>query len=513
METEKLEYVFYPSMAGHSLILADKSMLYNANENYLSMESHRVAVYEYAEEEMYRDVTTKEESANEIGNKEAKMLEDISVLQENENLGDPRIKEPGLTTDRMIKIEDVDVNKCTDKIFDNYSSNTEGDSYRNQILRIENLRKIVEDELGEFEKTKKIEHDTNTSIMNIKDIEFPVMINLHQHNEETLAIMESKENLHIIEEENLYIDDINVEKHRKNKDYKYSDISSETIDDEESEFLIISKEDQIQEKESMEQPTTVEEINFGAMKQTSTQDIHMDTIEKHSDDQKDMKLEENITEKTDIDPNISHDNHLKYIEYDDIETNEPDIKAEENTIEASCTLEENMPIVIKSCAFHSSSENVYELVENRTDDEKLKHQNDHTDLVKQEPAISSSQQPIHPRPASVKKTRTANKDIKKRDEQLLHSFMSAGKERRSSKNETDNVFTEKDEQKEEKHEDQSKMAKSNSKTSLASSLGKKVKKETYKIKFKVDIAGVVHSKHSVLHYLFGCFGGQKLFDS
>merc|ERR1712112_353692 len=73
------------------------------------------------------------------------------------------------------------------------------------------------------------------------------------------------------------------------------------------------------------------------------------------------------------------------------------------------------------------SENVYELVENRTDDEKLKHQNDYTDLVKQEPAVSSSQQPLHPRPASVKKTRTANKDIKKRDEQLLHSFMSAGK--------------------------------------------------------------------------------------
>merc|ERR1719347_807028 len=251
METENLEYVFYPSMAAHSLIFADKSMLYNADEKYLSMESHRVAVYEYAEEEMYRDVTTKEESANEIGNKEAKMLEDISVLQENENLGDPRITEPGLTTDRMIKIEDVDVNKCTDKTFDNYSSNTEGDSYRNQILRIENLRKIVEDELGEFEKTKKIEHDTNTSIMNIKDIEFPVMINLHQHNEETLAIMESRENLHIIEEENLYIDDINVEKQRKNKDYKYSDISSEKIDDEESEILIISKEDQIQENESM----------------------------------------------------------------------------------------------------------------------------------------------------------------------------------------------------------------------------------------------------------------------
>ena len=48
-------------------------------------------------------------------------------------------------------------------------------------------------------------------------------------------------------------------------------------------------------------------------------------------------------------------------------------------------------------------------------------------------------------------------------------------------------------------------------TLAAAILNENVKKQTYKIKFKVKLSSN-SSKSSVLQYLFGCFGGEKLFN-
>merc|ERR1712098_805707 len=114
------------------------------------------------------------------------------------------------------------------------------------------------------------------------------------------------------------------------------------------------------------------------------------------------------------------------------------------------------------------------------------------------------------------KARKKNDDIRKRDQELLQSFMNTKESTRSSL-ETINPSTKSNEKNKSGKVEESQNSKRGSKHKGSSNIGQKLKKETYKIKFKVDIGGGEmahsHSKHSVLHYLFGCFGGQKFFTS
>jgi len=160
---------------------------------------------------------------------------------------------------------------------------------------------------------------------------------------------------------------------------------------------------------------------------------------------------------------------------------------EENVIQASCTLEDNSPIVITTNQLSSpdlktEEQNFEDKKSFFEEEEPCKEQ---THEVKEE----FDELKMHFRKAP---RRSSSSTTKLRETELLNSFLNEESKETKEKG---------------KIKPQEKMRKGS--ITLAT-LNESVKKQTYKIRFKVSI-NKDNSKASVLQYLFGCFGGEKLF--
>merc|ERR1712141_629289 len=156
---------------------------------------------------------------------------------------------------------------------------------------------------------------------------------------------------------------------------------------------------------------------------------------------------------------------------------------EESVIQASCTLEDNTPVVITSSQLPSA--------ELKTEKESPMHEENNykEEHHKQQTNDEFDELKIH-----LRKTprRSSNATTKIRETELLNSFLN--EECKDTK---------------EKCKEKPKEKKRKNSINLAT-LNESVKKQSYKIRFKVSL-NTDTSKSSVLQYLFGCFGGEKLF--
>merc|ERR1712013_947407 len=173
--------------------------------------------------------------------------------------------------------------------------------------------------------------------------------------------------------------------------------------------------------------------------------------------------------------------------------NESLISNEESVIQASCTLEDKCPVVITSSQLPSD--------EFKTEKESPMHEQKVVKMntvdknsFKEEQCKQQTDEEFDELKIHLRKTprRSSNATTKIRETELLNSFL----------NEESKGTMEKC-----KKKPQEKKRKNS--ITLAT-LNESVKKQTYKIKFKVSL-NTDSSKSSVLQYLFGCFGGEKLF--
>merc|ERR1712013_539795 len=175
------------------------------------------------------------------------------------------------------------------------------------------------------------------------------------------------------------------------------------------------------------------------------------------------------------------------------QTNSGDEDDEESVIQASCTLEDKCPVVITSSQLPSD--------EFKTEKESPMHEQKVVKMntvdknsFKEEQCKQQTDEEFDELKIHLRKTprRSSNATTKIRETELLNSFL----------NEESKGTMEKC-----KKKPQEKKRKNS--ITLAT-LNESVKKQTYKIKFKVSL-NTDSSKSSVLQYLFGCFGGEKLF--
>jgi len=230
-------------------------------------------------------------------------------------------------------------------------------------------------------------------------------------------------------------------------------------------------------------------------------------------------LGEYLTEKvleTKVDevqkPQMKEYIHNRFIEFEEsFESDQFEENPEDNVIAASCTLGDNKPVIIQAMTdsgYESSPD-----MKNKTDDEKICEKQP-LKVIKEniyEPISNNSVNEFNVELEGVRR-RSVLTDIKIREKELLESFMSTKKES------SDHL---KSLQKEEplktnKAEVETKVPnKISKKPVIVKNSLEKIKNHTYKIKFHVNIGKETHthSKHSILQYLFGCFGAQKLFET
>jgi len=149
---------------------------------------------------------------------------------------------------------------------------------------------------------------------------------------------------------------------------------------------------------------------------------------------------------------------------------------------------------------------------NKTDDEKMCEQQPITvsKVNEYEPINENNANDCNVELENIRR-RSVLSDIKIREKELLESFMNTKKDASDNSKSTQIELL-----KPNKEEIEQKVQNKIQTKSVVgkSSLGK-LKSNTYKIKFRVNIGKETHShsKHSILQYLFGCFGAQKLFES
>merc|ERR1712038_572958 len=215
-----------------------------------------------------------------------------------------------------------------------------------------------------------------------------------------------------------------------------------------------------------------------------------------------------ITEIDDTNTNEEIKDEEDVIENDDIEEEGQDISdsEEENLIHACCTLKKDNTVSISSNVINSQPQLCQEdpnITTEETDQDtsedvkieqiELNGQECPIDEMKRQNDLKL-QLRTPPRKSVVLETKI-------RDKQLLDSLLCNLKETESIP----------DEEKKEKKPSILKPNKSS--ITLAASLNENVKKQSYRIKFRVKVNDKSSKESSVLRYLFGCFGGERLFLS
>merc|ERR1711936_1311941 len=173
---------------------------------------------------------------------------------------------------------------------------------------------------------------------------------------------------------------------------------------------------------------------------------------------------------------------------------------EENLIHASCTLKRDNTVSISSNFIISSQTQLApEISTQETAPEPLeKTELDGEECPTEDKDRRETDLKLHPRAPPRK---SVSLETKIRDKQLLESLLSDQKQTESSP----------DEEKKEIMPKPS-ILKPN-KSSITLSLNENVKKQSYRIKFRIKVNDQSPKESSVLRYLFGCFGGERLFRS
>jgi len=354
----------------------------------------------------------------------ASMEPDVTSYKANDSI--PDVDEE-VVEDRDSMLPQLDKNSCPEKVEESAAEKSEPEpvvqSFKLQLTRLQQLQKLVEDELEEFDQRKNkvdVEQATETQVINVvKGVEFITNIQINQVLEDS------------------------IHEPKTNKEEPIEPVP--------------------EEQEEEEEQDTTESI-----------DTHE---EKH--------------------------NYEVFSEEEEA--------PEENFIHASCTLTDNS-VSIKSNYVNTSHSSVKEEIkeENIPEDQKQANilqgydNNDEnsTDMTQQKQDELKLQ-------LRVPQRKSLSSETKIRDKQLLDSLFSGS-------NKAENVaLNEKTEESKEPTTRPSILKPSKSTVKIATAtLNENVKKQSYRIKFKVKLNDNNSKKQtSVLRYLFGCFGGEKLFNS
>jgi len=278
------------------------------------------------------------------------------------------------------------------------------------------------------------------------------------------------------------------------------------VEDELEEF------DQKKNKVDLEQATETQVINIVKGVEFIT-NIKMNQVLEGTNQEHNTKVEHQIVqvleekeEEEEQETTESIDTHEEKHDYEVF--SEEEEAPEENFIHASCTLTENT-VSIKSNYVNTSHSSLNEEIreQNIPEDQKQENilqENDNndenlTDMTKQKQDELKLQ-------LRVPQRKSLSSETKIRDEQLLNSLFGGS-------NTAENVALNEKTEESKTRPSILKPSKSTVKVATAT-LNENVKKQSYRIKFKVKLNENKSKKEtSVLRYLFGCFGGEKLFNS
>merc|ERR1719499_2806749 len=170
----------------------------------------------------------------------------------------------------------------------------------------------------------------------------------------------------------------------------------------------------------------------------------------------------------------------------------------ESVLEASCILDDNSPMIVQT---HITSIEDIDKENNRCTEIGFDHYQEGQENNENQSLYYIKPQDEHKSLEDIKSRlrkvprKASNVEIKIREKELLESVFQEGLKNSEKRKETQKMTNEKE--------------KVSKQSFTLATLNEKVRKQTYKIRFKVNLSKD-SSKSSVLHYLLGCFGGEKL---
>merc|ERR1712020_462916 len=198
------------------------------------------------------------------------------------------------------------------------------------------------------------------------------------------------------------------------------------------------------------------------------------------------------------------------IEEEDISDSGNDLSdEEENLIHASCTLKKDNTVSISSNVINSQTQlgpedpniTTEETDPDRSEDVKTER----IELYEQEcPTEEDKRENDLKLQLRTPPRKSVILETKIRDKQLLDTLLSDHKQ-------TESIPDEEKKEKKEITQKPSILKPNKSSITLATSFNENVKKQSYRIKFRIKVNDKSPKESSVLRYLFGCFGGERLF--
>eukprot|EP00090_Calanus_glacialis_P044703 TRINITY_DN8003_c0_g1_i6.p1 TRINITY_DN8003_c0_g1~~TRINITY_DN8003_c0_g1_i6.p1 ORF type:complete len:1239 (+),score=305.51 TRINITY_DN8003_c0_g1_i6:156-3719(+) len=425
------------SMAAHQ----DMSTI--EEKDFVSMATH-IASNDGSEVNLHQDQDDEEISKpNEIIESE-ELVENITCsYTEGSHKEDLPQKEEDSSNSCQGKIT-VGTEEETTETYDNFENaadnNEEVNSYSSKLDRILELQRLVEDEIEEFENKKK----NNSKIIenNVERTETHIVSNVKNVEFQSCMVIHQHQNEGYDAENSKHI------------------VAEQFIE----EYKNIKNEEHWTDDESYSSSS----VSVNSVICTTSEKL------KCNDKQKKYNEDENSSET-----NSDHEDE------------------DENVIKASCTLENNSPVVITTntltskCLELLSTEQDVEHDTERQDVMKDNQQEENDNLNQ---SFEEDKEDFDGLKMNLRKIprRSSNATTKIRETELLNSLFKGGLKE----------VEEKCKKKQQERPRKSSMT--------LATFNESVTKQTYKIRFKVSL-NKDSSKSSVLQYLLGCFGGEKLF--
>merc|ERR1711997_286932 len=347
--------------------------------------------------------------------------------------------------------------------------------------------------------------------------------------EEKICCIESKSASENSEKEDENITDQSSLLNTENEGANQNDLSSATENSEkegsiQSYKLQLTRIKELQKlvEDELEEFDTKRKVKSNLVQATETQIVN---IVKGIEFKSDIKITQLTEEDEDLDK--TEDDVDPITEIDDTNTNEirdeeeeEDIEEEEeldisesgkdlsdeeeNLIHASCTLKRDNTVSISSNFITSSQTQLapeistQETAPEPSLDEKTEL--DGEECPTEDKDRRENDLKLQPRAPPRK---SVSLETKMRDKQLLESPLTDQRQTESSP----------DEEKKEIIPKPSILKANKSSITLSASLNENVKKQSYRIKFRIKVNDKSPKESSVLRYLFGCFGGERLFHA
>merc|ERR1711997_638781 len=387
----------------------------------------------------------------------------------------------------------------------------------NEIVTETRAQKIEDDQAGLFEDFSE---GSNTP----RKIENSSLL----PHEEKICCIESKSASENSEKEDENITDHSSLLKTENEGANQNDLSSATENSEkegsiQSYKLQLTRIKELQKlvEDELEEFDTKRKVKSNLVQATETQIVNIVKgiefkseikITQLTEDDEDLdKTEDDVDLITEIDD--TNTNEIRDEEEDeDMEEEGLDISEsgkdmsdeEENLIHASCTLKRDNTVSISSNFITSSQTQLApEISTNETAPEPSldeKTELDGEECPTEDKDRRENDLKLQPRAPPRK---SVSLETKMRDKQLLESPLTDQRQTESSP----------DEEKKEIIPKPSILKANKSSITLSASLNENVKKQSYRIKFRIKVNDKSPKESSVLRYLFGCFGGERLFHS